>query len=116
MPDGYEYQSARDLNDDEYEEPNTYLPYPGKRPYPNPLVRRRRHGLRRRRLPLEVEYRLSKAYGTAPAGALPRDDYRLLYSDGEQYSLSTALRRHRAPRAEPARRLYAKQARSSWTG
>ena len=26
-----------DLNDDEYQSPNAYLPYPGKRPYPNPL-------------------------------------------------------------------------------
>ena len=28
-----------DLNDDEYQAPNGYLPYPAKRPYPNPLVR-----------------------------------------------------------------------------
>jgi hypothetical protein len=89
VPDGYEYQSARDLNDDEYEEANTYLPYPGKRPYPNPLFADAGTDYDGDGLPLEVEYRLSKAYGTAPAGALPRDDYRLLYSDGEQYSLST---------------------------
>ena len=37
VQDGYEYQSARDLNDDEHQQPNEYLPYPGKRPYPNPL-------------------------------------------------------------------------------
>ena len=37
VEDGYEYQSARDLNDDEYQSPNAYLPYPGKRPYANPL-------------------------------------------------------------------------------
>ena len=37
MEDGYEYQSAVDLNDDEYQSPNDVLPYPGKRPYPNPL-------------------------------------------------------------------------------
>jgi hypothetical protein len=30
IPDGYEYYSARDLN-------GNALPYPGKRPYPNPL-------------------------------------------------------------------------------
>ena len=30
IPDGYEYESALDLN-------NRALPYPGKRPYPNPL-------------------------------------------------------------------------------
>ena len=35
--DGYEYQSARDLNDDEHQNPNQYLPYPEKRPYPNAL-------------------------------------------------------------------------------
>jgi hypothetical protein len=37
ISDGYEYQSALDLNDDEYQNPNAILPYPGKRPYPNPL-------------------------------------------------------------------------------
>ena len=37
VEDGYEYQSARDLNDDEFQSPNAYLPYPGKRPYANPL-------------------------------------------------------------------------------
>ncbi len=37
ISDGYEYQSALDLNDDEYQAPNAVLPYPGKRPYPNPL-------------------------------------------------------------------------------
>ena len=37
VEDGYEYQSARDLNDDEHQDPNTYLPYPEKRPYPNAL-------------------------------------------------------------------------------
>ncbi len=31
VEDGYEYQSARDLNDDEYQSPDTYLPVPGKR-------------------------------------------------------------------------------------
>jgi hypothetical protein len=35
--DGYEYKSAVDLNNDEYQEPNDSVPYPGKRPYPNPL-------------------------------------------------------------------------------
>ena len=37
IEDGYEFKSALDLNDDEYQEPNSSLPYPGKRPYPNPL-------------------------------------------------------------------------------
>ncbi len=37
VTDGFEYKSAVDLNDDEFQNPNTSLPYPGKRPYPNPL-------------------------------------------------------------------------------
>jgi hypothetical protein len=37
VQDGYEYQSAIDLNDDDYQNPNFVLPYPAKRPYPNPL-------------------------------------------------------------------------------
>jgi hypothetical protein len=89
VPDGYEYQSARDLNDDEYQETNQYLPYPGQRPYPNALFADNTVDYDGDGLPLEVEYKLWKAFGAAPAGTLPRDDYRLLYSDGEQYSLST---------------------------
>jgi len=89
VPDGYEYQSARDLNDDEYQAPNTYLPYPGKRPYPNPLFDDSSTDYDGDGLPMSAEYRLQKAFGAAPAGFLPRTDFRLLYSDGEQYSLST---------------------------
>src|SRR5919201_1657775 len=37
VDDGFEYRSAIDLNNDNYENPNESLPYPGKRPYPNPL-------------------------------------------------------------------------------
>ena len=37
VADGFEYQSALDLNDDEDQDPNEFLPYPGKRPYPNAL-------------------------------------------------------------------------------
>lgn len=37
VQDGYEFKSAVDLNNDEYQEPNESVPYPGKRPYPNPL-------------------------------------------------------------------------------
>jgi hypothetical protein len=37
VSDGFEYQSAKDLNDDEDQHPNGYLPHPGKRPYPNAL-------------------------------------------------------------------------------
>jgi hypothetical protein len=37
VSDGFEFQSALDLNDDDYQNPNGTIPYPGKRPYPNPL-------------------------------------------------------------------------------
>ncbi len=37
VTDGYEYGSAVDLNNDDYRNPTSALPYPGKRPYPNPL-------------------------------------------------------------------------------
>jgi hypothetical protein len=37
IEDGFEYRSAVDLNNDEYQDPNSSLPYPGSRPYPNPL-------------------------------------------------------------------------------
>ena len=39
VEDGYEYQSAIDLNNDDYQSPNRSLPYPGKTPYPNPLYK-----------------------------------------------------------------------------
>src|SRR5215210_4514870 len=91
VPDGYEYQAARDLNDDEYQETNTYLPYPGKRPYPNALFADADVDYDGDGLAMADEYRLTKTFGTAPAGLLPRDDFRLLYSDGEQYSLSTRV-------------------------
>src|SRR6476620_2064115 len=37
VPDGYEYQSALDLNEGVYQSPDGVTPYPGKRPYPNAL-------------------------------------------------------------------------------
>jgi hypothetical protein len=37
IQDGFEYQSALDLNDDEFQQPNSNLFYPAKLPYPNPL-------------------------------------------------------------------------------
>lgn len=89
VTDGYEYQSARDLNDDEYQESNTSLPYPGKRPYPNPLFADADVDYDGDGLPQLSEFRLWDAYGARPAAGLPDQSYRLLYSDGEQYSLST---------------------------
>jgi hypothetical protein len=37
IEDGFEFKSALDLNDDEFQNPNQSLPFPGKKPYPNPL-------------------------------------------------------------------------------
>ena len=49
VEDGYELRSAQDWNDDEYQAPNGFLPYPAKRPYPNAARRRRRRRRPRRR-------------------------------------------------------------------
>jgi hypothetical protein len=83
VEDGYELASARDLNDDEHQEPNTFLPYPAKRPYPNPLdgtdLDTDHDG---DSLTLEEEYDLWKFTGV-------RTLDRLTYSAGEQYSASS---------------------------
>ena len=82
VEDGYEYQSARDLNDDEDQSPNAYTPYPRKLPYPNPLdgtdVAVDHDG---DDLTLGEEYRLWRLTG-------PRTLDRLNYSAGEQFSRS----------------------------
>ena len=49
VEDGFEYQSAIDLNNDDYQSPNTSLPVPGQDAVPEPALRGRRHRLRRRR-------------------------------------------------------------------
>jgi hypothetical protein len=89
VEDGYEYQSARDLNDDEHQEPNTYLPYPEKRPYPNALDKTDaatdHDG---DTLTLDDEYDLWRY--TIDAGA-PRTLAPLTYSAGEQFSLSRRI-------------------------
>jgi hypothetical protein len=85
VQDGYEYKSAVDLNNDEYQEPNQSLPYPGKRPYPNPLDPS----------DANVDYdgdTLSQAveqglwrFSTSPASRTM--DVALSYSDGLQHSV-----------------------------
>jgi len=84
--DGYEYQSARDLNDDEYEHGNEYPPYPEKRPYPNALDSTDgdtdHDG---DDLSLLEEYELWRV--TLRNGA-PRTLSALGYSAGEQYSVN----------------------------
>jgi hypothetical protein len=87
--DGYEYQSARDLNDDEHQQPNQYLPYPEKRPYPNPLDGQ--DGATDHdgdSLTLVEEYRLWK---NSISQGSPRTLERLTYSAGEQYSISVRV-------------------------
>jgi hypothetical protein len=85
--DGYEYQSARDLNDDEHQTPNTYLPYPRKLPYPNPLDGQDGNTDHDGdALTLVEEYKLWNYAATAGS---PRTLERLTYSAGEQFSAST---------------------------
>jgi IPT/TIG domain-containing protein len=84
IEDGYEYESAIDLNDDNYENPAESVPYPEKRPYPNPLDKTDadidHDG---DTLTLMDEYRLWKY--TINAGG-PRSLANLSYSAGKQYS------------------------------
>jgi hypothetical protein len=86
VEDGYEYQSARDLNDDEHETANEYVPHPEKRPYPNALDGT--DGATDHDgddLSLLEEYELWKV--TLDNGA-PRTLAVLGYSAGEQYSVN----------------------------
>jgi IPT/TIG domain len=91
VSDGFEYRSAVDLNDDEYQNKatvphNDILPYPGKRPYPNPLDPTDAHtDYDGDSLQLSEEYTLWR-YTLAHEGA-PYSLERLTYSDGTQYSL-----------------------------
>jgi hypothetical protein len=86
VEDGFEYRSAMDLNDDEHQEPNTFLPYPGKRPYPNPLdgtdAGTDYDGDDLTLGEESVLWQLTVAHGA------PRRLDALTYSDGEQYSAS----------------------------
>jgi hypothetical protein len=99
VTDGYELRSARDLNDDDYQSsPNEYLPYPGTRPYPNPLDPADGNtDFDGDSLTLTEEFdlwRFTIEHEGAPVPAnINRLEYndadRLTYSDGEQYSLSS---------------------------
>ena len=91
VEDGYEYQSALDLNDDEFQQPNSNLFYPAKLPYPNPLYAGDANvDFDGDTLTLSEEQSLWKytvnvshtdAYTLSP----------LSYSDGEQYSRSARI-------------------------
>jgi hypothetical protein len=97
VEDGYEYQSAKDLNDDEYQgDPNQVLPYPGKRPYPNPLFADAVSDYDGDVLTLAEEQSLWKyTYSVNHSAARTLDT--LSYSDGNQYSIHTRVNGRRAP-------------------
>jgi hypothetical protein len=82
VQDGYEYKSALDLNDDEDQSSNGALPFPGKRPYPNPLFADAGVDYDGDSLTLGEEYQLWRYVGNITLSTLS-------YSDGEQYSVST---------------------------
>jgi hypothetical protein len=96
VDDGYEWRSALDLNDDEDEEPNTFLPYPGKKPYPNALDGADANiDFDGDSLTLSEEQALWKY--TVARGA-PLSLGALTYSDGEQYTASArGADGHRVP-------------------
>ncbi|HYI18294.1 MAG TPA: IPT/TIG domain-containing protein [Solirubrobacteraceae bacterium] len=81
VTDGYEFQSSVDLNDDEYQEPQSILPAPVKKPYPNALFADANTDYDGDSLTLGQEFALWKAYRNPAAGL---ND--LVYSDGNQYS------------------------------
>jgi hypothetical protein len=87
VEDGYEYQSAVDLNNDDYQSPNYALPYPGKTPYPNPLFKDSAVDYDGDSLALVTEYKLWK-YTYEVNHTATRTLAPLSYSDGTQYSLS----------------------------
>ncbi len=91
VEDGYEYQSARDLNDDEYQgDPNQTLPYPGKRPYPNPLFGDAQLDYDGDSLTLAEEQSLWKyTYNVNHSAARTLDT--LSYSDGNKHSIYTRV-------------------------
>jgi hypothetical protein len=87
VEDGYEYQSAIDLNNDDYQHPNASIPYPAKTPYPNPLFKDADRDYDGDGLVLSEEYKLWK-YTYEVNHTATRTLSPLSYSDGLQYSLS----------------------------
>jgi hypothetical protein len=87
VEDGFEYQSAIDLNNDDYQTPNYSLPYPGKTPYPNPLFDDADNDYDGDGLTLTDEYKLW-TYTYEVNHTATRTLSPLSYTDGAQYSLS----------------------------
>lgn len=86
--DSYEYKAAIDLNDDEYQSPNTAIPYPGARPYPNPLDKDTDLDYDGDSLTLDEEHSLWAKQGGRAANETPQSfaAKHLSYSDGLQFS------------------------------
>jgi hypothetical protein len=97
VEDGYEYQSAKDLNDDEYQgDPNQVIPYPGKRPYPNPLYKDAELDYDGDSLTLAEEQSLWRyTYGVNHSAGRTLEP--LSYSDGNQHSSYTRVNGRRVP-------------------
>ncbi len=88
VSDGFEYRSAVDLNSDDYRNPTSALPYPGKRPYPNPLdPADATTDFDGDGLTLAEEYKLWTY--TIANGATASWSQPLTYSDGLKYSIYT---------------------------
>lgn len=87
VEDGFEYQSAIDLNNDDYQSPNVAIPHPYKAPYPNPLFKDADNDYDGDGLTLIEEYKLWK-YTYEVNHTATRTLAPLSYSDGSQYSLS----------------------------
>jgi IPT/TIG domain len=87
VEDGYEWQSAKDLNDDEYQQPNKLIAYPHKTPYPNPGFGDGATDYDGDSLTLKEEYDLW-VYTYSISKTDPRSLEALSYSDGEQYTRS----------------------------
>jgi len=86
VEDGFEYRSAIDLNNDEYQDPNSSMPYPGKRPYPNPLYDQDANtDFDGDSLTLAEEQSLWKYSYNRPGKVRSLDS--LYYSDGMKYSI-----------------------------
>ena len=88
IEDGFEYRSAIDLNDDEMQDPNSSLPYPGKRPYPNPLDPSDGNLDYDGDVLTQAEEQKLWRYAISEGRATRILDP-LYYSDGEQYSIKT---------------------------
>jgi hypothetical protein len=112
VQDGFEYKSALDLNDDEFQEPNGNLFYPAKLPYPNPLYAGDRDtDFDGDTLTLSEEqslwlYTINVTHSDAYTLSLS-------YSDGEQYSRSV---RNASGRRQPTLTPGSDDKRSQFLG